>query len=41
MQSGFLGFLIDVHADPAQVLKASGPSLLPRGKFGPTLASLK
>jgi hypothetical protein len=39
MQSSFLGFLIDVHTDLSKVLKASGPSLLPRGTSGPTLAS--
>jgi hypothetical protein len=40
MQSGFLGVVVDVGTDPAKIFRASGPSLLPRGKFGPTLASL-
>ena len=40
MQSGFFGLVIDVKTDPAKVFAASGPSLLPRGKFGPTLASI-
>jgi hypothetical protein len=39
MQSGFLGLVFDVNADVNQVFRASGPSLLPRGTFGPTLAS--
>jgi hypothetical protein len=41
MQSGFLGLIIDVNADTAKVFKPSGPSLLPRGPSGPTLAELK
>jgi hypothetical protein len=40
MQSVFLGFIMDLDKDPASLLKASGPSLLPRGKSGPTMASL-
>jgi hypothetical protein len=40
MQSGFFGLVFDVKTDPAKVFAASGPSLLPRGKFGPTLASV-
>jgi hypothetical protein len=40
MQSGFLGLIFDVNTDVAKVFKASGPSLLPRGKLGPTLAVL-
>jgi hypothetical protein len=40
MQSVFLGFIIDLDKDPAKLLKASGPSLLPRGKSGPTIADL-
>jgi len=40
MQSGFFGLVMDVKTDPAKVFAASGPSLLPRGKFGPTLASV-
>jgi hypothetical protein len=42
MQSVFLGFVFDVNTDIAQVLHASGPSLLPRPKTGgPTLAALE
>jgi hypothetical protein len=40
MQSGFLGLVFDVNTDVKQVFKASGPSLLPRGKSGPTLTAL-
>ena len=40
MQSGFFGMVVDVKADPAKIFAASGPSLLPRGKSGPTLASI-
>ncbi len=40
MQSVFLGFIMPVHTDVAQVLSASGPSLQPRPRTGggPTLA---
>jgi hypothetical protein len=41
MQGVFVGMLIDRKTDPSAVLRPSGPSLLPRGKFGPTLATLK
>ncbi|HJT89199.1 MAG TPA: cytochrome c [Bryobacteraceae bacterium] len=41
MQSGFLGLIIPVSTDVAKVFRPSGPSLLPRGKFGPTLATLQ
>jgi hypothetical protein len=41
MQSGFLGLVFDVNADANKVFLPSGPSLLPRGKFGPTLASIQ
>lgn len=43
MQSVFLGFTFPVNTDISTVLKASGPSLLPRPKTGggPTLASLQ
>jgi hypothetical protein len=41
MQSGFLGLIIPVNADANKVFKASGPSLLPRGSSGPTLASMQ
>jgi len=40
MQSGFFGVVVDVKTDPAKIFAASGPSLLPRGKSGPTLASV-
>jgi hypothetical protein len=40
MQNCFVGVLIDPKADPGTVFKASGPSLLPRGQSGPTLAAL-
>jgi hypothetical protein len=39
MQSGFLGMVVDVNANAAKIFIPSGPSLLPRGKSGPTLAS--
>jgi hypothetical protein len=41
MQSGFLGLVFDVNTDMSKVFKASGPSLLPRGTFGPTLTALQ
>jgi hypothetical protein len=41
MQSGFLGLTFDMTQDPNQVFKASGPSLLPRGKSGPTLSLMQ
>jgi hypothetical protein len=43
MQSVFLGFVMPVHTDVAQVLNASGPSLQPRPRTGggPALAELK
>ena len=40
MQNCFLGILIDPKVDPTTVFKPSGPSLLPRGDSGPTLAAL-
>ncbi len=40
MQSGFIGLVLDVNTDVNKIFKASGPSLLPRGAFGPTLATL-
>jgi len=39
MQSGFLGVVVDVDTNVAKIFMPSGPSLLPRGKSGPTLAS--
>jgi hypothetical protein len=41
MQSGFLGLVVDVHADLKKIFVAAGPSLLPRGAFGPTIATLE
>ncbi len=41
MQSGFLGFLIPANTDICHMLKASGYSLLPKGKPGPTLGLLE
>jgi mono/diheme cytochrome c family protein len=43
MQSVFLGFIMPINTDISTVLKASGPSLLPRPKTGggPTLAALQ
>ncbi len=41
MQNCFMGFLVDPNLkDPKSLFKRSGASLLPRGKSGPTLASL-
>lgn len=37
MQSVFVGYVIDRNVDPDAVFHASGVSLLPRGKPGPTL----
>jgi hypothetical protein len=39
MQSGFIGLVLDVNTDLKNVFRASGPSLLPRGTSGPTLAA--
>jgi hypothetical protein len=39
MQSGFLGLVFDVNTDVSKVFKSSGPSLMPRGTSGPTLAA--
>jgi hypothetical protein len=41
MQSGFLGLVFDMKEDPNKAFVPSGPSLLPRGKSGPSLAVLK
>jgi hypothetical protein len=40
MQNCFLGVLIDPKIDPSGVFAPSGPSLLPRGESGPTIAAL-
>ncbi|MBI2149127.1 MAG: thiol-disulfide isomerase, partial [Acidobacteria bacterium] len=42
MQNCFMGFLVDPQLkNPRTLFKASGPSLLPRGISGPTLAQLQ
>ena len=41
MSNCFIGLLFDVNTDPDTVLFASGPSLLPRTKAGPTLSALE
>jgi hypothetical protein len=41
MSNCFVGLTFGVNDDPEQLFKRSGPSLLPSGKFGPTLAQLK
>jgi hypothetical protein len=41
MQNCFMGFLVDPNGpDPKTLFVTSGPSLLPRGTSGPTLATL-
>ena len=41
MQNCFMGFLVDPKMpDPKKLFVRSGPSLLPRGRSGPTLTSL-
>jgi hypothetical protein len=40
MQSGFLGVVVDKDTNVDKIFIQSGPSLLPRGKSGPTLASV-
>jgi hypothetical protein len=40
MQNCFIGVLIDPAIDPASIFEKTGPSLLPRGTSGPTLAAL-
>ena len=42
MATGYLGFLVDTQVlDPKKLFVRSGPSLLPRGTFGPTLSQLQ
>jgi len=41
MSNCFVGLIFDVKTDPETVFHPSGPSVLPRGMFGPTLAALK
>ena len=40
MSNSFIGVLFPRDTPPEKVFLASGPSLLPRGEFGPTLAAL-
>jgi len=40
MSNAFIGLIFDASIPADTVLRPSGPSLLPRGKFGPTLAAL-
>ncbi|MGB6941148.1 MAG: hypothetical protein WBE37_01970, partial [Bryobacteraceae bacterium] len=41
MQGGFLGFIVDRNTDIGKIMKPSGVSLQPRGKFGPVLSMLE
>src|SRR5262249_39060448 len=41
MSNCFIGVVFDVATQPETVFKRSGPSLLPRGHSGPTLAALE
>jgi len=41
MSNAFIGLIFDSKIPVETVLRPSGPSLLPRGKFGPTLAALE
>ena len=41
MSNCFIGVIIPTETKPESVFKASGPSLLPRGHSGPTLAALE
>jgi hypothetical protein len=40
MSNCFIGVLFDVNTPPEKVFFRSGPSLLPRGDFGPTVTAL-
>ena len=40
MSNVFIGLIYDVKVNPKKATFASGPSKLPPGKFGPTLAAL-
>jgi hypothetical protein len=40
MQSVFVGMVVDLKVDPDRVFHASGASVLPKGKPGPTMAAL-
>jgi hypothetical protein len=41
MSNCFIGVLLDMQIKPETVFVRSGPSLLPRGQSGPTLAALE
>ncbi|HEX5431021.1 MAG TPA: cytochrome c [Bryobacteraceae bacterium] len=41
MSNCFVGLIFSVKDNPAKLFKRSGPSLLPRGESGPTLAALQ
>jgi len=41
MSNCFVGLTFGVNEDPEKLFQRSGPSLLPSGRFGPTLAQLK
>jgi hypothetical protein len=41
MSNIFIGVTFDVKTNPEMVFRRSGPSLLPRGESGPTLATLE
>jgi hypothetical protein len=41
MSNCFIGLIFDVKDDQAKLFRRSGPSLLPPGKSGPTLAALE
>ena len=41
MSNCFVGLLFPMDTRPEDVFKASGPSLLPRGRSGPTLSALR
>jgi hypothetical protein len=40
MSNAFIGLVYDAKVNPKKATYASGPSKLPPGKFGPTLAAL-
>jgi hypothetical protein len=41
MSNCFIGLVFDAKVDPKAIFRATGPSLLPVGGPGPTLATLK
>ena len=40
MSNCFIGLVFDAQTDPKKIFVASGPSLLPVGGPGPTLAAI-